>query len=378
MVNNVALAPEFAPWRQAAQQRGYRVVIGLPLIVETKTVGVITLYGDQPNAFTPEEVQLLSEMTNDLAYGVMALRTRRALHEREQQYRTIVETAQEGIWVIDRQYHTTYINQRMTELLGYVNNEVLGRSVFDFVDPGLHADLEQHLIAYQRGEKAVFEFCLNAKTGALWVIVSAAPILDAQGRYTGSFAMLTDITERHKAEESQREFARKTIEAATEGKLLIRDREEIEAMAGPPMMSHEIRDVADLEGIRHAVEEIAHTTGMDEERIDDFILCISEAATNALKHANGGIFTLHKLDETLLAVVTDHGPGIAAINLPEVALKRGYTTGVSLGMGYKAMISIADTVYLATGPDGTTVAIAMAPHAPAPPPIALPGLAEEW
>jgi anti-sigma regulatory factor (Ser/Thr protein kinase) len=59
----------------------------------------------------------------------------------------------------------------------------------------------------------------------------------------------------------------------------------------------------------------------------------------------------------VLLVVADEGPGIEALSIPDVALTRGYSTAVSLGMGYKLMIEIADKVYLATGQGGTTVAV---------------------
>jgi anti-sigma regulatory factor (Ser/Thr protein kinase) len=57
--------------------------------------------------------------------------------------------------------------------------------------------------------------------------------------------------------------------------------------------------------------------------------------------------------------MSDHGPGIPALTLPDVALRRGYSTAGTLGMGYKIMISFVDKVYLATGPKGTTVAVEM-------------------
>ena len=94
----------------------------------------------------------------------------------------------------------------------------------------------------------------------------------------------------------------------------------------------------------------------------DLILCVGEAATNAVKHADSGQVSIHKRDDALIVVVQDNGPGIQEINLPDVALKRGYTTAISLGMGYKAMISVADQVYLTTGPEGTTVAVEMCIH----------------
>lgn len=64
-------------------------------------------------------------------------------------------------------------------------------------------------------------------------------------------------------------------------------------------------------------------------------------------------------EDSLLLLVADNGHGVQAISIPDVALKRGYTTTISLGMGYMAMISIAGQVYFTTGADGTTVAVEM-------------------
>jgi anti-sigma regulatory factor (Ser/Thr protein kinase) len=116
---------------------------------------------------------------------------------------------------------------------------------------------------------------------------------------------------------------------------------------------------------------------MEESKLYDLVLCVGEATTNAIKHADMGRVSVHKRDGALLVRVSDSGPGIQEINLPDVALKRGYTTAISLGMGYKAMISIADRVYLATGPTGTTVAIEMSLH-PKEKEQPVPGLPGAW
>lgn len=184
--------------------------------------------------------------------------------------------------------------------------------------------------------------------------------------------------ERHRAEAALRDFARKTIEAATEGKLIICDADTIGQMVGPPLATWEICHVQDLTLVRHGIAERAKAAGMAEERLDDFLLCISEAATNACKHAGEGTATLHRVADDLIAVIVDHGPGIQTLNLPALALTSGYTTAVSLGMGYKAMISLADHVYLATGPAGTTVAIRMSLQPPPTTQTAFPGLSDTW
>ncbi|MHB0998605.1 MAG: PAS domain S-box protein [Armatimonadota bacterium] len=174
--------------------------------------------------------------------------------------------------------------------------------------------------------------------------------------------LFEDITDIVQAEDEKRQFYRKTIEAATEGKLIICDQGEIEKASDPAVFSYRITQGEDLHKIREAVAGIAKEAGMDEDRIFDLVLCTGEATTNAIKHAHEGITSVHCKDGSILVVISDKGSGIQAINLPDVALKMGYTTAISLGMGYKAMISIADQVYLSTGPEGTTVGIEMKLH----------------
>ena len=99
--------------------------------------------------------------------------------------------------------------------------------------------------------------------------------------------------------------------------------------------------------------------GMEESAIGKFTVAIGEAATNALKHAGGGRATLHKTEEGLMVTVCDDGPGIPQPSLPDVALRKGYSTTGTLGMGYKVMISFADRIWLATGDGGTCVGILM-------------------
>jgi diguanylate cyclase (GGDEF)-like protein len=73
---NVLSNPAMAPWREAAIQRGYQSSISLPLIANAKVLGALTMYAREADAFDPEELQLLEELANDLAYGIVTLRTR--------------------------------------------------------------------------------------------------------------------------------------------------------------------------------------------------------------------------------------------------------------------------------------------------------------
>ena len=157
-----------------------------------------------------------------------------------------------------------------------------------------------------------------------------------------------------------REFYRRTIQAATEGKLVITDRDEICGMAGRPIASWNLTRPEDVAAIRHEIAETARESGMEqEERVDYLVLAAGEALANAFKHAGGGRATMHRLPDGLMLVVADQGAGMPSLALPDVALMRGYSTAGTLGMGYKFMISITDCVYLCTGPEGTTVGLVM-------------------
>ncbi len=81
--------PDFAPWRAQALERGYTSSMALPLIGSGQPFGALSLYAAESDAFDAEETKLLSELANDLAYGVTALRTRaeRELAEEALRYR---------------------------------------------------------------------------------------------------------------------------------------------------------------------------------------------------------------------------------------------------------------------------------------------------
>ena len=116
-----------------------------------------------------------------------------ALQASEERYRNIVETTSEGVWMIDADHRTTYVNRRMAEMLGYSVEEMLGRPVADFTPA------DQDLDTMQRDEER--EVCYLRRDGSqMWGLLSGSPLADGKGGYGGALAMITDITERKRAE----------------------------------------------------------------------------------------------------------------------------------------------------------------------------------
>jgi PAS domain S-box-containing protein len=122
-----------------------------------------------------------------------------ALRASEERYRNIVETTSEGVWMIDAEHHTTYVNRRMAEMLGYTVAEMLGRPVSDFVAD--RNDLTAGLHRRRIGVSEQREVCYLRKDGSvMWGLMSGSPLTNGNGGYGGALAMVSDITERKQAE----------------------------------------------------------------------------------------------------------------------------------------------------------------------------------
>ena len=74
MCKNMQTDPAFEPWRKAATERGFSSSLVLPLISEGKPFGALSVYSNEVDPFTNNEIELLSELANDLAYGISFLR----------------------------------------------------------------------------------------------------------------------------------------------------------------------------------------------------------------------------------------------------------------------------------------------------------------
>lgn len=143
------------------------------------------------------------------------------LRDSERRYRQIVDTADEGIWVFDKEYATTFVNRRMADMLGYEQAALQGKNMASFLFDEDLPDFRQKAGRRSEGIAERYERRLHRRDGGtLWALVSATPIMDSQNRFQGSFAMFTDITERKQAEEalllSEAKF-RSIFEHAVEG-----------------------------------------------------------------------------------------------------------------------------------------------------------------
>jgi PAS domain S-box-containing protein len=116
----------------------------------------------------------------------------------------LIDTAREGIWVVDETGKTTFANTRLAEMLGYTVDEMIGRTFYDFMDDDFKEDAERQLERRRRGIAEELDWKFRSSDGrAIWALVATNPILKRNGTVAGALAVLTDITERKRAEEHQ-------------------------------------------------------------------------------------------------------------------------------------------------------------------------------
>lgn len=350
VVKNVMTEPGLESWRELATELGYESTLALPLTIDNQVLGALVVYAHAADAFGAEEVTLLAETAEDLAFGIKTLRARtertrleaslrrtedqlraaaqgsldafyilhpkfdangavtdlrcveanakteallgvsrndltgrnlgevlpslfaqvfpsylstlatgKALEEQfalqtasgtsiwvrhqvvplakgvavfarditdavasarkirrsEKRYRELLESLQEGIYLIDADCRTTFVNRRMAAMLGYSVEEMLDRPVFDFVPESERASLKTQLNRGSQGERASYELQWRRKLGeSVYTQIEGCPIYDDAGGFVGSLAAVTDVTDRRR---SERALARANRALATLG-----------------------------------------------------------------------------------------------------------------------------------------------------------------
>lgn len=129
-----------------------------------------------------------------------------ALMQSEAQYRQLVELAQEGIWAIDNDLVTVFVNPRMAQMLGYKESEMLGRSLFDFMDVDMVGTIKGILVKYSHNTRGQYDYAFPHKAGGhVDTTVNLSLITDDQNQKIGILAVVSDITQRKQIEKELKE-----------------------------------------------------------------------------------------------------------------------------------------------------------------------------
>ena len=202
IVEDIATHRYWAPFKDRALVHGLRACWSSPIFSPSREVlGTFAMYYRVVRGPSAEEIAWVDAATHLAAVALCRDAADRALQRSEARYRLMVDTAYEGVWLIDAEGRTTFANQRMAEMLGYTPEEMLGRSMFDFMDDAGRAEAAVNFARRKAGVSEQHEFRFKRKDGEdLWTIVAASPAMDDNGQMTNALGMVTDITKRKAAE----------------------------------------------------------------------------------------------------------------------------------------------------------------------------------
>ncbi|MBL8416576.1 MAG: PAS domain S-box protein [Propionivibrio sp.] len=203
LVQNIAGDSRSAPWRAEAAKRGYAAVCALPLKAGDRIFGALGIFSSAPDAFDAEEIDLLSELASDLAFGVAVLRTRTeheraemALKEKTEELDRFFTVALDLLCIADTEGNFHQLNPQWEVVLGYSLSELKNERFLDLVHPDDQASTLAAL-GQLSTQKVVLNFVnrYRRKDGSYcWIEWKSYPM----GNLV--YAAARDISERKRAE----------------------------------------------------------------------------------------------------------------------------------------------------------------------------------
>src|ERR1700751_845611 len=215
-VKDSRIDPALAPWRTDAIARGYGSCVTLPLIVDGNRLGSLSLYGAEPNAFNESTIEQYTDLANNLAYGVRALRTREerkraeeALRESEQRLQDVIDNTTAVVFVKDLDLRYILVNREYERCHQVRRDQICGKTDFDIhshdVAETLRAN-DRHVI--EAGTPIQFEEAIPMTEGERHYVVVKFLLRDRTTKPYAICGIATDIRELKRAEELQARRAR--------------------------------------------------------------------------------------------------------------------------------------------------------------------------
>ncbi|MBI1791393.1 MAG: sigma 54-interacting transcriptional regulator [Acidobacteria bacterium] len=197
--------------------------------------------------------------------------------EREEFYRTILDSLAEGVIITDNESRILYANVRMKEISGYSSEELLGRISYQVLSPRKNWDLMRRRLQERlSGSDEDYEHELIAKDGTTrWISVQATPYRNASGEIAGTVGALSCI-DRQKGLERENEYLRAELRSAAG----------LDELAGPSAALARIRNQIAMVAPTEAHVLICGESGTGKELVARAVHDLSERRSKPLVRVN--------------------------------------------------------------------------------------------
>jgi len=206
-----------------------------------------------------------------------SMRTEDALRDSEERYRLIVELAREGICMVDASGTTTFANHALADLLGTTVSEMLGGSLFDFIDETERVEARARIIG--AGDQPRDEQDLRLLTvdrRLVWARIRCSTVRQHDGTYHGAIMFVTDVTDRRALEQRLAEEARRDPLTG------VANRTQLFEVLSPILEEGALTAAlyVDLDGFKDVNDQFGHTLG------DELLCSVAGRVRSAIRNVD--------------------------------------------------------------------------------------------
>lgn len=213
VVQYIEYDPKWEIWRENALRHGFSSSISLPLMANGRPFAALVIFSGEPKAFDKDEVKLLSELADDLSYGITTLRAAIESRKVEKKYRllaSVIEQAKEGIFLFDGEGIIQYVNPAVETITGRSPGAMVGHNIYalEYQEPN-KLFYEAILKAISRNEPHAGYFQYKRKDGVLFELdVITWSVSDIAGTVISYVALVRDVTHEMQLERQLRHVKR--------------------------------------------------------------------------------------------------------------------------------------------------------------------------
>jgi len=229
VVNDFSRDESTRPWHEPARHWGLKAILVCPIHRRDHIWGEIAFYANQPDYFSPDLVNLMEKLTEDLAYSLDMVDMERSRAEAEAQLllnARIIESSHEGLFITDSDHRYTMVNRAFCTITGYNSDELIGNKMnllsSGRQEPGFYQQLQTSLAHSGRWEGELWD---RRKDGEIYP--ASLSITRVDGSEAGSYqhiAIYRDITERKAYESKIEHIASHDILTDLPNRVLLADR----------------------------------------------------------------------------------------------------------------------------------------------------------
>ncbi|MFW9922420.1 MAG: PAS domain S-box protein [Candidatus Thorarchaeota archaeon] len=244
-------------------------------------------------------IELIEAFGNQASVAIMRKQAEEELRRSEQRFKDLIDTMNDGFGLDDKNGILIYVNEKFCEMLGYEQYELIGQPAISFMDDKNKEFYKKQNESRKDGEQNSYEIIWKKKNGeVIPTIVSPRAYIDENGNYQGSYAVITDITERKKFEEM-------LLQQQNE---LQKQRDELESFAST--IAHDLRGKMQVISLYNSLMKGEYSDKISEN-INEMSAFIEDLLFLAKKGEILGeksVFSLNKMLKNLISKINSLDP----------------------------------------------------------------------